>query len=447
MGAISGLLGTGGGANGTGFAAPTEGGATINPFNNQAPNQISDSYIQNQDAIWQQQQLVNALNAQNGIQNQSNVYGQLQNIAAGQGPNPAQAQLAQATGANTANQAALMAGQRGSAQNVGLIARQAAQQGATNQQQSAGQAATLQAQQSLNALGQAGTLAGNQVSNQIGTTATLNQAQQNEQQQLLNALSSYNATNAGLQANINTTNAGLAGTAMQGQQAIVGGALQGIGSGLGMLAGAEGGEVPNYDDGGPVSGLNTAQNAPQSSFGKFLKNWSSGNNPDAGSSAFSDMGSSTSGGQALNQGASSAMSGATKGIMGLFKSSPASPTTVAGGPLDVGGPAAVATMAAAKGGQVPALVSPGEKYLPPKEVKKVEKGANPMAVGKTIPGKPKVPGSVNSYTNDTVPAKLEEGGIVLPRSVTQSKDPAKAAHEFVAAIMSKHGKSLPKKSK
>lgn len=67
----------------------------------------------------------------------------------GGGPNPAQAALAQNTGSNVATQAALMASQRGTNQNAGLLAREAAQQGASTQQNAVGQAATLQAQQSL----------------------------------------------------------------------------------------------------------------------------------------------------------------------------------------------------------------------------------------------------------------------------------------------------------
>jgi len=39
----------------------------------------------------------------------------------------------------------------------------------------------------------------------------------------------------------------------------------------------------------------------------------------------------------------------------------------------------------ANGGKVPALVSPGEKYLNPQAVQQVAQGANPMSVGETIP--------------------------------------------------------------
>lgn len=115
-------------------------------------------------ALSQQQALNNALASgvynQNaavaGLQGvagqQANTARQYQDISEGRGPNPALAALHQATGENVANQAALMAGQRGAGANVGLIARQAAQQGANTQQQAVGQGATLQAQQQMNAL-------------------------------------------------------------------------------------------------------------------------------------------------------------------------------------------------------------------------------------------------------------------------------------------------------
>ena len=61
--------------------------------------------------------------------------------------------------------------------------------------------------------------------------------------------------------------------------------------------------------------------------------------------------------------------------------------------------------------------------------------------GEKIPGKPKVGGAKNDYANDTVPKTLNEGDIILPRSVTQSKNPHWAAHKFVQDIMmQKHRK-------
>lgn len=92
----------------------------------------------------------------------------------------------------------------------------------------------------------------------------------------------------------------------------------------------------------------------------------------------------------------------------------------------------------AYGGPVKAMLSPGERYLPPKAVEAVREGkTEPMKAGMRVPGKAPVKGAKNSYSNDVVPADLEEGGLVLPRSVTQCKDPAAAAHKFVSEVMAK----------
>jgi hypothetical protein len=92
----------------------------------------------------------------------------------------------------------------------------------------------------------------------------------------------------------------------------------------------------------------------------------------------------------------------------------------------------------AKGGKVPALLSPGEKYLTPEQAHKVLKGEeNPMK-GKTIPGQAKVKG--DHLANDTVPAMLDEGGCVIPRSVMQSDKPMANAIKFVHEHMRKMAK-------
>jgi hypothetical protein len=471
---------------------------------------MNTAYNDVQTSMQGQQNLLAALQAQNGLQNQSQVYGQLQGVVNGTGPNPAQAQLAQATGANTANQAALMAGQRGSSQNAGLIARQAAQQGAANQQNSAGQAATLQATQSLNALQNAGTMASGMASNQIGQTNANTQAQQQEQQNLLSA-------NQGM----NMVNAGLIGQTMQQQASIGGGSMNGLGSMMGSMA--EGGKVTNkgFDKGGQVNNGNGADITSLLALmaaGGEIKMYANGTNDQPVSNADSTptdqsayTGKSKFGaflkgvGSQQGQGSSSGKSNdpIVQGMgnfgagLGHLMSSSSTPTTttpqVTGPGMSTNSkdysqyqgsgftPDQMANSAAQtngvnqgdlpspndpsqqlqqqygmpnpqqqtsssnddvtmfKGGKVPALVSPGEKRIKKEDLPKVAKGMNPMTVGKTIPGKPKVGGSKNSYANDTVPMDLNEGDIILPRSVTQSKHPQWAAHKFVHAIMAKNG--------
>lgn len=201
-------------------------------------------------AFDQQQAFVNAMQAQGGLANQSNVFqqqqqlaNQLQQQAMGQGPNPAQAQLAQNTAANVAQQSALMAGQRGGSANAGLMARQAAQQGGAMQQQATGQAATMQANQQLAAQQQLqqqqammGSLAGQQVGQQqqglgmMGNMAL--QGQQNLTQQ------------SGVQASVANADA-------QRRGQMVGGLLGGVGSALtgGLFGGGAAASATGVADG------------------------------------------------------------------------------------------------------------------------------------------------------------------------------------------------------
>lgn len=510
MGSIGGLLGTAGGASGSGFSGP-ENTKIIQPFNK---DDAIAAQQRAQDAIQQQQAFLESIKQQNGLGNQTSVYNQLQGVANGTGPNPAQAQLAQATGANTANQAALMAGQRGSNANAGLIARQAAMQGGANQQNAAGQAATMQANQSLNALNQMGGLSTNMANQQAGATGALSSAMQGQEGQVLGGIQGANNANVGMQSNVNNVNGQLANTNMQGQQAMIGGMMNSASNLMSSFAARGGAVKPRYDDGGDVE---TPDNddfkaAPIPAADSSMPNTSTPSfGSDSGAQALSGQKSGGGGGGIMKLAALAAQGGQVQhfdqgtpdgtiqpmqtttpgpasSIGKFFKSmqnkpqtsgqSAAQPTPNYGNPgsnaLYQGmasfgqnikpksfdqqlasapmqqQPAAqdmdTNQMAAARGGKVPAMVSPGEKYLSPKAVKKVEQGADPMSVGEHIPGTPKVKGAKNSYKNDTIPKTLEEGGIVLPRSVTQSDNPHWAAHKFVSDIMAKQGK-LPKKAK
>lgn len=383
MGSIGGMLGLAGGAAGTGFNVD-------NPIN---AGQISNAYTGTQNALSSQNALLQALQAQGGLQNQSQVYNQLQNIAAGNGPNPAQAMLNQATGQNVANQAALMAGQRGSAQNVGLMARQAAQQGANIQQQAAGQSATMQANQALGALNQAGNMANTMAANQVGQTNANLQGQLGEQQALLGAQQGFNQQQAGLAQGV-----------MGQQSSLIGGAMQG---GAALLA--DGGEV-----------LDQSAFKGQSKFGQFMNSLGQGtaaaeptpSNKELqkGSAAFvKGLGRLTGIGKSSNP-PSNPMNGATSDISDA--------SGVPGGNQWGGSDIApdLSMMAAAHGGNV------GSK----------------LKQGGHVPGQAKVKG--DSYKNDTVNAKLSPGEVVIPRSVINSKDPVRSSAEFVRAVLAKKGK-------
>lgn len=346
--------------------------------------QTQAAIAQQSQGLGMQRDFVNALQAQNGIGNQSQVYNQLQGIANGTGPNPAQAALAQATGANVANQAALMAGQRGAGANAGLIARQAGMQGANIQQNAAGQAATMQAQQSLNAIGQAGGMANQMVGNQANAL----QGYQQGAQGITNATQNNQGVQLGVmnqdqnrQAAIQAQNAAADAQGMQNLMGVVGGLA---GAGMKMATGGASAAVPAAMQGAKMAG------GP-------MDNMGSGMPPQTAMYA--------------------AEGGAVPG-----------PSSFVGKHLGM-------KPQLAKGGAVPAMVSPGEVYVAPSKVA----AKDPMAAGEKIPGKPKVGGAKNSYANDTVPKTLEAGGIVIPRSVTQGKDPHKAAAKFVAAVLSKKG--------
>lgn len=225
------------------------------------------------------QGFVNALNAQQGLQNQQSTYNQLQNIANGTGPNPAQAMLNNSTGQNVAQQGALMAGQRGASANTGLMARQIANQGAQIQQNAIGQGAAMQANQSLNAINSMGGIAGQQVNQQMQGNQGFNQAAQGLQNNYFNANNNYNNANVGMQSNINNANVGMqsninnvnAGIAQgnqTAQQNMVSGITNGAGKALMM---ADGGEVipgdPTGGAMGPKSRLGQSMNSSDSSGG------------------------------------------------------------------------------------------------------------------------------------------------------------------------------------
>lgn len=223
--------------------------------------QANQAFGNTQMGLDQQQAFLQALQGQNGIQNQSNVYNQLALQAAGQGPNPAQAMLQNATGANVANQAALMAGQRGAGANAGLIARQAGMQGGAIQQQAAGQGALMQAQQQLGALGQMGNIAGQQVQNLGQSGQAYSQAANAQQGNVLNALGQQNAQMVASQNAVNEQNS------KRGFANVLGGiasAIPGVGSLFGGGGGGSnsGGGVSS-SAGSPSLGVDTSMGSPQ----------------------------------------------------------------------------------------------------------------------------------------------------------------------------------------
>lgn len=219
-------------------------GANLQQGTNAA--QLNQAYTGTQNALNSQQGLVDQFmpGVGSAVGNQNTLADQYLAMSRGEGPNPALAQLAQTTQQNVANQNALMAGQRGASSNVGLMARQAAQQGAATQQQAAGQAATLEAQQQIAAQQNLQNLAASQIS-QAGQAVTgLNSAQQNEQSILQNANTSLNNANVGMQSNINNVNSQTA-AANQNMASNTLGGIMSAASSIGSMFGgmAKGGVV------------------------------------------------------------------------------------------------------------------------------------------------------------------------------------------------------------
>lgn len=343
---VGGAASAAGGAAVNAVSGALNGAGKGNPQAIATPNAVSTGDTQNaiansNQALNSQTQLAQQLAAQGGIQNQSSVFNQLQGVANGQGPNPAQAMLAQATGQNVANQAALMAGQRGAGANVGLLARQAAQQGGALQQNAAGQGAVMQANQSLNALGQLGGIAGQQVAQQQQAVGQQNQFAQNQQQQMLGQLQAQNQLAVGQQQGQNSINA-----ANQQQQ-----------------------------------------NAMQ---------------------------------QDLTKGVASGLGSATAALVAPKPGVP--------------------VQAKAQGGEIASLPMMKENYKGKSRIGSHLMSGIKMKTGGNVPGVAPISGTKDTSKNDVVPAMLSPGEIVLPRSVTQSADPALAAAQFVAALKSKKGK-------
>lgn len=365
--------------------------------------QADQAFANTQQGIQQQQDFVNATAASNGLQNQSNVFNQLQGVANGTGPNPAQAALAQATGANVANQAALMAGQRGAGANAGLLARQAAMQGGAIQQQAAGQGATMQANQSLNALNQLGGIAGQQVGQQAGALQGYNQAAQGQQGNVLSAIGNQNAANVSATQGYNQQRQ----QQFQGDQKLAGGFLNSIG---GAAAQAFTGGAKPMAMGGSVEHVNTpmpAASASVSMDGVFT--------PPQGGAAKEPEGKSDL--KMPEMGAQ-------------FNAAPAAPSLGVSPPTPAPSSALTYDTPAplfAQGGQV---MAEGPQSFFGRHLIGLQSGGH-------VPGQAKHPGDTTK--NDTVPALLSPGEIVIPRSVAQGPDPAKAAAKFVSAIMARKG--------
>jgi len=420
-------------ANGSGFKASyinPETGQNLAPMTDLrsaipgvAANDVLLSGYGVGDSIGNQQRFVDALQRANSIdqwgsalQNLGGLYGQQQGLANqlqaqanGQGPNPSQDMLNQATRQNVLNQRAMMASQRGAGGNPALLARQAAQQGSMIQQQAAGQAATMNSQQRLaalqalqgqqgmmgNTLGAQGQMAGqiagmqgqglqNITGNNMNMYNTKQNLFANQQRNQLAQEMARNEALVNMQSNVNNANAGIGQVNAAAQGRMWGGLFDKAGSAVaGAAMAAHGGRV-GYWDGGSVG----ADQMP-SEFDQLKTPEMDSKNPQN---------------LAKNMVQKDSMAGLEGDYQKVHQFTP----------------------------MMSFVHSFLSEYSHPSQTKQ-------MAFdGGKIGGTPEYRG--NDYRNDRVPIMASPGEIIIPNSITQSKDAAEKAKRFVEAIMMREKK-------
>lgn len=383
----------------------------------------SDTIDQAQQLALQQAQ-AQAAGTTGAQQQQNSLMAQLASQAKGGGPNLANQQLQQATQQNTAQQAGAIASQKGI--NPAQAARQinvgtaAADQGAARQASINRMQQQLAAQQGLGAL--SGQVRGQDLASQqaaqglYGTSGQLQQGQ--------NQLGLQNAgLNAQLQNQVNIANLGANSAAQQQGTQLLGGLLGAGASGAASLipgkgttptgagndnpgvAAWTGGEIQRLGSGGIV--WNDPRFAP-------TPDPTSDQTPPSKPSGIAAMVGNA--GRALTQGTS-------PDVMQFYH------------PL-------------AHGGQVPVVLSPGEKVLSPEQARsprapmiaaKVaadKHDREPLQHGGRVPGKAAMPG--DNPKNDTYRTSLRKGSMVLPRTVAD--DPSRAVSFMEAQALKRHAK-------
>jgi len=351
-------------------------------------------------------------------QSQADVYGQQQALAnallaqsQGQGPDPAQAMLNQATGQNVSNQAALMAGARGANANPALIAKLAAQQGAAAQQASIGQGAGLQAQYQI-AVQDA--LAKQQ-------QAMANQALQQESLRQ-GALAAENTALTAGSLGAQQINANVAGQNATTRGTVAGGILSGIASVGSMLASGmggmhKGGEVPHMADGGLMGIANYATPGVMA-----VPTWVNPMQENAALKAgVADIMNPKRPGAGQPTALGGPQAGGAADSFEMFKGNGTdpgmAPSSIGPGAIDSFEGVGQGMMFASHGGQAPLVMD--------------------ARSGGKVPGRAEMPG--DHEANDTQPAVLSPGEIVIPRSIAQDPNAPDKAAEFI-----KHLKSNPK---
>lgn len=345
------------------------------------------------------------------------IYGQQGDLAnmllaqsQGQGPNIAQMQLQQATNRNIQQGAGLIGSARG--MNPALQARLIANQTANANQQAAGQSGLMRAQQQLaaqgalaNVYGQQGNLAlgGGQLANQ---NLGLNQS----------ALQAQNGQIVGAKDAADKLNAQVAASNAAGMQAFTNKLISGAGAALAGPMGSMFSAAPSAASlAAPVMGgssmmSGTGMDAVQS--GGYNDNALAG--LVGGSYEGGEIKGYAEGGETYSQKSKDYI----EKTMHMFEKNKVHSGSKEGPVVhDPKQALAIAfSEARSKGMKVP------QNY----------KG------GGHVPGQPQYPG--NDPRNDTIPAMLSPGEVVLPNSITQSPDADEKAKAFMAAIQKDHEK-------
>lgn len=330
--------------------------------------------------------------------NTNNVYGEQGNLAQqllaqsqGAGPNIANLQLQQATNQNNQQAAGAEASQRG--MNPALAQRLIAQQQASNNQNAAGQSGVLRAQQQLASQNALANVYGQQQGVSSTNLGTLTGAQ-----------TSANNANAQIAQNNSNQNAGIAGGILGAAGSMFGGMAEGGKVGMEKLSFPPSAKVHplHLAFGGmgstPMNNIDPqlAAGAPDL-FGGVKSPGQSASDPLAG---IQSLGSPATGGAAETAGAS-----------GLSSMAPL-------------------MLAAAHGGKIPVMLSPGELKIPKHKVAAVARGKETASeAGQRVPGKAKVKG--DSLENDTFPTYANSGDVIIKRTKAQND---KDAREFLLAI-------------
>jgi len=401
------------------------------------------------------QQALQNTNLNTAQTNQGNLAQQLLAQSQGSGPNVANLQLQQATNQNNQQGAAAVASQRG--MNPALAARVIANQTATNNQNAAGQSGVLRAQQQLAAQNSLANVYGQQAGESLSNIGQLTQAQ-----------TSANSSNAAAAAQNAQTNANLTGGLLGGAAAMIaqGGEVESpekhlqrllisIGAKIHPMKLASGGNIPHYDLGTDYASEDSASmplsagvdpshqdlSAADAIAGSKNAIVQQGPAVDPMNAAVADQNQAQAAsptapkatGPSLGQKFASGF-GAGQKSMGtsgygaqpspIFGNTPAynfstQPAAQSFNPL-----------MRAQGGLVDAMISPGERVIPPHLVEAVRSGKKKASeVAPKVPGKAKVKG--DSEENDIVPAKLAEGSVVVKRTKANNDVDAK---EFLQAL-------------